>query len=344
MDPINVFEYEAIARSKMDPAFWDFINGGSDDEVTLRSNRVSLERIQLRPRVLVDVSTNMLDTRTSVLGIPVSMPLLIAPMALHCLAHPEGECATAQAAGRANTLMIASTTATRSLEEIAEAASGPLWFQLYVYPSLEFAEELVHRAESAGFRAIVLTVDLPVLGNREKDRRNNVVIPPAPFFEANFVGVEKSGQEWVTLTWESLSWLRSITSLPILLKGILTEEDAQLAIEHGMDGIIVSNHGGRQLDTTLASIEALPEIVKAVAGRCEVFFDGGIRRGTDILKALALGAQAVLVGRPIFWGLAANGAEGAYHVLEILRKELELAMALSGRPTLASIDQTLVKL
>jgi len=209
---------------------------------------------------------------------------------------------------------------------------------------LEFAEELVHRAESAGYRAIVLTVDLPVLGNREKDRRNNVVIPPSPFFEANFVGVEKSGQEWVTLTWESLSWLRSITSLPILLKGILTEEDALLAIEHGMDGIIVSNHGGRQLDTALASIEALPEIVKAVAGRCEVYFDGGIRRGTDILKALALGAQAVMVGRPVLWGLAANGAEGAYHVLEILHKELELAMALSGRPTLASIDQTLVRM
>jgi 4-hydroxymandelate oxidase len=344
LEPINIFEYEAIARSKMDPAHWDFIQGGSDDEVTLQSNRASLERIRLRPRVLVDVSAKVLDTRTSVLGTPVSMPLIVAPMAMHCLAHPEGECATAQAAGRANTLMIASTTATRSLEEIAQAASGPLWFQLYVYPTLDFAEELVHRAESAGYRAIVLTVDLPALGNREKDRRNNVEIPPPPFLEANFVGVEKSGQEWVTLTWESLSWLRSITSLPILLKGILTAEDALLAIEHGMDGIIVSNHGGRQLDTALASIEALPEIVKAIAGRCEVYFDGGIRRGTDILKALALGAQAVLVGRPVLWGLAANGAEGAYHVLEILRKELELAMALSGRPTLASIDQTLVRM
>ncbi|MGZ3609679.1 MAG: alpha-hydroxy acid oxidase [Ktedonobacteraceae bacterium] len=342
MDPINVFEYEAVAQSKMDPAHWDFFAGGSDDEVTLRSNRAALERIRLRPRVLVDVS--MIDTRTSVLGTPVSMPLLIAPTAIHCLAHPEGECATAQAAGQSNTLMIASTTATRSLEEIAQAASGPLWFQLYVYPSLQFAEQLVHRAESAGYRAIVLTVDLPTLGNREKDRHNNVVIPPPPFFEANFVGVEKRGQEWVTLTWDSLSWLRSITSLPILLKGILTAEDALLAIEHGIDGIVVSNHGGRQLDTAIASIEALPEIVDAVAGRCEVYFDGGIRRGTDVLKALALGARAVLVGRPVLWGLAANGAEGAYHVLEILRKEFELAMALSGCPTLSSIDQTLVKM
>jgi isopentenyl diphosphate isomerase/L-lactate dehydrogenase-like FMN-dependent dehydrogenase len=344
LDPINVFDYEAIARTKLPPAHWDYINGGSDDEVTLHANRASLERIRLRPRVLVDVSASALDTRASVLGTPISMPLMVAPTAMHCLAHPEGECATAQAAGKANTLMIASTTATRSLEEIAQAASGPLWFQLYIYPELQVAEKLVHRAESAGYRAIVLTVDLPVLGNREKDKRNNVVIPPPPFVEANFVDVEKRGQEWVSLTWESLSWLRSITSLPILLKGILTAEDALLAIEHGMDGIVVSNHGGRQLDSALASIDALPEIVEAVAGRCEVFFDGGIRRGTDILKALALGARAVLVGRPVLWGLAANGAEGAYQVLEILRKELELAMALSGRPTLSSIDRTLVKI
>jgi isopentenyl diphosphate isomerase/L-lactate dehydrogenase-like FMN-dependent dehydrogenase len=326
----------------MDPAHWDYINGGSDDEVTLRASRAALERIRLRPRVLVDVSK--IDMRTNVLGMPISMPIMVAPMAMHCLAHPEGECATAQAAGKANTLMVASTTATRTLEEIAQAASGPLWFQLYVYPSLQFAERLVRRAESAGYQAIVLTVDLPTLGNREKDRRNNVTIPPPPFTEANFVDVDKTGQEWVSLTWESLYWLRSITTLPILLKGILTAEDAMQAIEHSMDGIIVSNHGGRQLDTALASIEALPEVVEAVAGRCEVYFDGGIRRGTDILKALALGARSVLVGRPVLWGLAFNGAEGAYHVLDILRKELELAMALSGRPTLNSIDRTLVKI
>jgi isopentenyl diphosphate isomerase/L-lactate dehydrogenase-like FMN-dependent dehydrogenase len=240
--------------------------------------------------------------------------------------------------------MIAGTTATRSLEEIAQAASGPLWFQLYVYPTLQYAEKLVHRAENAGYKAIVLTVDLPVLGNREKDKRNNFELPPPPLIEANFVGIEKEGQEWVTLTWKSLAWLRSITSLPVLLKGILTAEDALLALEHGMDGIIVSNHGGRQLDTALSTIEALPEIVQAVAGRCDVYVDGGIRRGTDILKALALGARAVLVGRPVLWGLAVDGAEGAHHVLEILRSEFELAMALSGRPTLDSIDRSLVKM
>src|SRR6266700_1011709 len=307
MDPVNVFDYEALARTKMDPAHWDYIQGGSDDEVTLRANRAAFERIRLRPRVLVDVRTSVIEMRTSVLGMPISMPIMVAPMAMHCLAHPEGECATAQAAGRANTLMAVSTTSTRTLEEIAQEASGPLWFQLYGYPSLQFAESLVRRAESAGYRAIVLTVDLPTLGNREKDRRNNVTIPPPPFREANFVDVDKTGQEWVSLTWKSLAWLRSITALPILLKGILTAEDAQLAVEHGMDGIIVSNHGGRQLDTALASIEALPEIVEAVAGRCEVYIDGGVRRGTDILKALALGTRAVLVGRPVLWGLAASG-------------------------------------
>jgi len=342
VDPVNLFEYEALAQAKMLPAFWDFYQGGSDDEVTLHASRAAFERIWLRPRVLVDVS--VLDTRTSVLGTPVSMPILVAPTALHCLAHPEGECATAQGAGMANTLMVASTTSTRSLEEIAQAARGPLWFQLYVYPSLEVAEKLVQRAEAAGYRAIVLTVDLPPLGNREKDKRNNVTVPPPPFYEANFVGMERMEQRWARLTWESLSWLRSITSLPILLKGILTAEDARLSIEHDIAGIIVSNHGGRQLDTAIASIEALPEIVEAVAGRCEIYVDGGIRRGTDILKALALGARAVLIGRPALWGLAANGAQGVFQVLEILRTELELAMALSGRPTLASIDRTLLKM
>lgn len=346
MEPVNVFEYEALAQAKMEPAFWDFYQGGSDDEVTLHANRAAFERIRLRPRMLVDVSASALDMHTTVLGTPVSMPILIAPTAMHCLAHPEGECATAQAAGRANTLMVASTTSTRSIEEIAQAASGPLWFQLYVYPSFQVAEKLVRRAEAAGYRAIVLTVDLPYLGNRERDRRNDVTIPPPPFQEANFVdmGEEAARGEWLILTWESLPWLRSITSLPILLKGILTAEDALLALEHGVAGIIVSNHGGRQLDSAIASIEALPEIVDAVAGRCEVYVDGGIRRGTDVLKALALGARAVLVGRPVLWGLAANGAEGALHVLEILRKELGLSMALAGRPALDSIDRTLLKM
>lgn len=342
MQPLNLHEYAKLAQERMRPAYWEFYHGGSDDEVTLRASRPAYERIRLRPRVLVDISH--CETGTTVLGTPVSMPILVAPTALHCLAHPGGECASAQGTGMAGTLMIVSTTATKNIEEIAQAATGPLWFQLYVYPSFEVAGKLVRRAEAAGYRAIVLTVDLPRLGRREKDIRNGVTIPPEPYYEANFVGVEKEGQAWVTLTWESLSWLRSITSLPIILKGILTAEDAVLAVEHGVDGIVVSNHGGRQLDTAIASIEALPEVVEAVAGRCEVYLDGGIRRGTDILKALALGARAVLLGRPVLWGLAVNGAEGVRHVLELLRSELELDMALAGRPTLASIDRSLVKI
>ena len=342
VEPVNLFEYEKLAQAKLETPYWDFYYGGSDDEITLHANRALFQRIRLRPRVLVDVSS--IDTRTTALGTPISMPVMIAPTASQCIAHPEGECATAQGAGQAGTLMIASTVSTRTLEEIAQAASGPLWFQLYTYPTLEVAATLVRRAEAVGYRAIVLTVDLPALGNRERDRRHKISIPPAPFQEANFIGVEKQGQGWVTLTWDSLAWLRSVTSLPIVLKGILTAEDALLAVEHGIDAIVVSNHGGRQLDTAISSIEALPEIVEAVAGRCEVYVDGGIRRGTDILKALALGARAVLIGRPILWGLTVNGAQGVSHVLELLCKELELAMALSGRPTLASIDRSIVKL
>src|SRR5215469_9105465 len=307
-EPINVFEYETLAQERMNPAYWDFYAGGSDDEITMRANQADFARVRIRPRMLVDVTR--CNTRASVLGLPVRMPILVAPTSLHCLAHPEGECATAQGTGRAGTLMIASTDATRTLEEIAQAATGLLWFQLYIYHSLEVAAWMVRRAEAAGYRAIVLTVDLPVLGNRERSKRHGQRMPPPPLVEANFVGVEEDSQKRVPVTWETVDWLRSITSLPILIKGILTAEDARLSLEHGVSGIIVSNHGGRQLDGVVTSIEALPEIVEAVAGRCEVYMDGGIRRGTDVLKALALGARAVLVGRPVLWGLAVDGAQG----------------------------------
>src|SRR5215469_4843234 len=316
MEPLNVFEYEVLAQERMDPASWDFYAGGSDDEITLRANQDDFARIRLRPRVLVD--TNHCDTSTSLLGVSVPMPILVAPTSLHCLAHPEGECATAQGAGAAGALMIVSTDATRPLEEIAQAASGPLWFQLYIYgSSLEIAGGLVRRAETAGYQAIVLTVDFPVMGNRERSKRHGVPMPPPPLVEANFVGIAPESLKSVPMTWETVTWLRSLTSLPILLKGILTAEDARLAVEHGVSGIIVSNHGGRQLDGVVTSIEALPEIVDAVTGRCEVYLDGGIRRGTDILKALALGARAVLVGRPILWGLAVDGAAGVQQILSI---------------------------
>ena len=342
MEPISVFEYESLAQERMDPVYWDFYAGGSDDEVTIRANQADFARIRLRQRILADVTH--CDTSTSVLGLPVRMPILVAPTSMHCLAHPEGECVTAQGAGAADTLMIASTDATRSLEEIAQAASGPLWFQLYIYGSLEVAARLVQRAETAGYQAIVLTVDLPVMGNRERSKRHALSMPPPPLVEANFVGIEQENLKLVPVTWETVDWLRSITSLPILIKGILTAEDALLALEHRVSGIVVSNHGGRQLDGAVTSIEALPEIVAVVAGRCEVYLDGGIRRGTDILKALALGARAVLVGRPVLWGLAVDGARGVQQVLSILHTELERAMKLAGCPTLASINRALVKL
>jgi 4-hydroxymandelate oxidase len=335
MEPLNIFDYEILAQARMEPAAWNYYQSGGDDEVTLRANRTAFERARLRPRVLVDVSA--CDMSTTVLDAPIAMPILIAPTAFHCLAHPDGECATAQAAGRTGTLMVASTSSTRSLEDIARKASGPLWFQLYVHGRAN-AEELIHRATAAGYRALVVTVDSPRWGHKERSIRDGFRVPP----KANFKD-EDTPQGMVSLTWESLAWLRSLTPLPIVLKGILTAEDAVLAVKHGVDGIIVSNHGGRQLDGVSASIEALPEVVEAVDGRCEVYLDGGIRRGTDILKALALGARAVLVGRPILWGLAVNGAEGVNHVLELLRTELELAMVLAGRPTLESVDRSLVK-
>jgi 4-hydroxymandelate oxidase len=358
VEPINVAEYEPLARAAMEPAAWDYFRSGAEDEVTLRANRAAFERIRLRPRMLVDVSAT--DTRTTVLGIPVRMPILVGPTAYQGLAHVEGECATARGVGEAGTLMTASTMANRTLEEIAEAATGPLWFQLYVYRDRTVSERLVRRAEAAGYRGLVLTVDAPRLGRREADIRNGFGLPPHLRI-ANFAGTAMADEPALSpgvsglavyahdlfdtsLTWEALDWLRSVTSLPVVVKGLLTGEDAALAVEHGAAAIIVSNHGGRQLDGAVAGIEALPEVVEAVRGRCEVYVDGGVRRGTDALKALALGARAVLVGRPVLWGLAVSGSAGARHVLEMLHAELELAMALAGRPTLASIDRSLVRM
>ena len=337
MKPVNVHEYETLAQSRLDANAWGFYYGGSDDEVTLHANRAAFERIRLRPRVLVDVST--CDLHTTVLGTAVPMPILVAPTGFQGLAHPEGECETARGAGLANTLMVVSTSATRTLEDVAKAATGPLWYQLYWY-NYANAETLIRRAVAVGYRAIVLTVDSPRWGNRERARNFSL---PAHLREANFEDEEVS-EEQASLTWNIVAWLRSVTSLPIVLKGILTEEDALLAVEHGVDGIVVSNHGGRQLDSVPASIEVLPEIVDAVAGHCEVYLDGGIRRGTDILKALSLGARAVLIGRPILYGLAVNGAAGVAHVLEILRSEIELAMVLTGCPSVNSVSRSLVRI
>ncbi|MGE5333449.1 MAG: alpha-hydroxy acid oxidase [Nitrososphaerota archaeon] len=357
MEPINIAEYEALAARRLSPAAWDYYRSGSDDEQTVRANRDAFGHIRLRPRVLVDVSQIALTT--TVLGAQIRTPLLVAPTAYHGLAHHEGECETARGASAGGSLMVVSTMANRSLEEVAEAAQCPLWFQLYVYRDRSLSEQLVRRAEAAGYHALVLTVDAPRLGRRERDIRNGFGLPPH-LHMGNFEGVarEQPGQAPGasglavyadaqldrSLTWEALDWLRSVAHLPIVVKGIMTAEDAALAVEHGAAGIIVSNHGGRQLDSGLATIEVLPEVVAAVNGRIEVYLDGGIRRGTDALKALALGARAVLLGRPVLWGLAANGQQGVTRVLDLLTAELEMAMALVGCPSLAALSPALVRL
>ncbi|HEY7127148.1 MAG TPA: alpha-hydroxy acid oxidase [Ktedonobacterales bacterium] len=355
MNPINLHDYEALAQQHMAPAVWDTYAQGSEDEITLQANRSAYAAIRLRPQVLVDVRDCC--TATTVLGTPVDLPVMVAPASVHKLAHPEGELATARAARAAGALLVASTLSSCSLEEIAAAAEdSPLWFQLYIYRDRSLTQHLLKRVERAGYRAIVLTVDAPYIANRERDRYNNFTLPEGLQF-GNFAGrgYRESGASSDTpitwqnrgereiLTWEVIPWLRSATSLPILLKGILTAEDAARAVHAGIDGIIVSNHGGRQLDGVLPTIEALPEVVQAVDGRCEVYVDGGIRRGTDILKALALGARAVLIGRPVIWGLSVNGEAGVRDVFRILQDELTLAMRLAGCPTIASVDRSLVK-
>lgn len=336
MEQINVFDYEALAEQRLAPGAWAYYSSGAADEVTLRRNREAFERIELLPRMLTGVERA--DLRTTALGTPVAMPILVAPTAAQGMACAEAECATARAAGATGTLMVAATESTRSIEEIAAVATGPLWFQLYIYRDQRaLAESLVRRAEAAGCRALVLTVDAPLWGQKDRSARVVTDWPPS----GNFAGGD-SEFEPSALTWDDVAWLRSITELPIILKGILTPEDAVRGVEAGAAGINVSNHGGRQLDGVPAALDALPGIVEAVAGRAEVYLDGGVRRGTDVLKALALGARAVLVGRPVLWGLAANGETGALHVLELLRDELALAMVLAGRGAVAELDASLV--
>ncbi|MDQ3488149.1 MAG: alpha-hydroxy-acid oxidizing protein [Acidobacteriota bacterium] len=358
LTPLNIDEFEAIARERMERSAYDYYAGGSGEERTLAANREAFNRIPLRPRVLIDVS--QIDTRTTVLGQPLALPVMLAPTAFNRLAHADGEMAAARAARAAGTIMIGSTLSTCALEDVAGACEGPLWFQLYVYKDRGFTQELVARAEAAGYRALVLTVDTPLLGRRYRDVRNNFVLPEGitmKNFEAAMEsmtsaarwGAHSSFSAYVhdlfdaTLSWTAVEWLRTQTRLPIVVKGVMTEEDGHLAVSAGADGVIVSNHGGRQLDGALASIDALPEVVDAVAGRADVLMDGGIRRGTDVLKALAFGAHAVCIGRPYLWALAANGEQGVSDALRILKDELSLAMALSGRPTVSSIDRSLVQ-
>jgi len=335
---VNVWDYERAAEAQLDPGAFGYVAGGANDEWTMRENRAAFERWVLRPRMLVDISD--VTTATTVLGVKSSMPLLVAPTAFQRTVHPDGEVAMARAAAAVGTVMCLSTFATATIEEVAEAAPGaPRWFQLYWSSDRGFVSDVVARAEAAGFGAILVTVDLPRLGRREQDLRTGFVVPeelPVPAFVALADAARAVSPEdisWAvddTLTWRDLEWLRSVSSLPVLVKGVLTAEDTLLAAEAGMDGVVVSNHGGRQLDGVGATLDALPEVVEAAGERLVVLMDGGIRRGSDVVKALALGAQAVLAGRPPLWGLGADGADGAQRVLELLRDEIELALALCG--------------
>ncbi|BAF22190.1 peroxisomal (S)-2-hydroxy-acid oxidase GLO4 isoform X1 [Oryza sativa Japonica Group] len=348
--PVNVREYQELAKKALPKMAYDYINGGAEDEHTLRENIAAYTRIILRPRVLVDVSK--IDMSTTLLGYTMRSPIIVAPTGGHKLAHPEGEKATARAAASCNAIMVLSFSSSCKIEDVASSCNAIRFYQLYVYKNRNVSATLVRRAESCGFKALLLTVDTPMLGRREADIRNKMVFPRSGNLEGlmttddhdttNGSQLERFARATLdpSLSWKDIEWLKSITSMPIFLKGIVTAEDARRAVEAGVAGVIVSNHGARQLDYAPATIAALEEVVRAVAGAVPVLVDGGIRRGTDVFKALALGARAVMVGRPVFFGLAARGEAGARHVIEMLNGELEVAMALCGCRSVGEITRS----
>ncbi|MBM3969470.1 MAG: alpha-hydroxy-acid oxidizing protein [Planctomycetes bacterium] len=336
LEPVNVADFQELAKAALPPATYDYITTGSTDEVTLRDNVAAFQRLRLLPPLLTGVAD--VDTATTVLKQPIALPILLAPVAGQSLYHPQGALASARAAAKAKTILGVSSSVGHSVEEVAAASSGPKWFQLYMPKDRAVARRLVERAERSGFKAIVLTVDL---GERkDADKRNRFTLPePVLRKHLSDIGFNVSermtyeqllafnDQAWdLTLSWNAFDWLRSITKLPLLVKGVLRPDDAKKAVALGLDGIVVSNHGGRRLDGVPASIDQLPQIVAAVNGKVEVLLDSGVRRGTDVLKALALGAKAVLIGRPYAWALAADGEAGVSKILELLREELVSAM------------------
>jgi isopentenyl diphosphate isomerase/L-lactate dehydrogenase-like FMN-dependent dehydrogenase len=334
---LSIADYERLAEERLEPGPWAYLAGGSGDEWTLRQNRAAFGRWTFRPRVLCDVSE--ISTATTVLGTPVALPVVVAPVAYQQLFDPDGECATARGAAAAGTGVAVSTFSTRTHEEIAAAAPGLLqWCQLYVFRDRGVTREHLAGAVAAGCSAVVLTVDTPRLAQRERDLRVGFEIPadlPLPYARATIGAAPQNPADHFALldasvSWRDLEWIVSKGQLPVVLKGITSAEDAQIAVEHGAAAVVVSNHGGRQLDGVPAALDALPEVADAVAGRVEVYLDGGIRRGTDVAKALALGARAVLAGRAPIFGLAAGGEDGVRHVLELLRDELALALCLLG--------------
>jgi 4-hydroxymandelate oxidase len=355
---VNLSDFERRARDVLPKPHFDFFFGGAADEVTLRENRRAFDDIDLRFRVLAGVGER--DLSVTLFGKRTSMPVLIAPTGFHKMAHADGELATARAAAASDVIFVVSMMANVSLEEIRAATpKAPMWFQLYVYRDRGVTRSLVERAQAAGYDALQVTVDLPVLGRREHDVRNRFGLPA----DLRIANLEREGLGELnpvegdsgvnaytrrmldpSLTWKDLEWLKSLTRLPILVKGVVRGDDAVRALEAGADGVVVSNHGGRQLDTSPATIRALPEVADAVAGRGLVLMDGGVRRGTDVVKALALGAQAVMLGRPPLWGLAVAGQDGVWQVLEILRHELDAALALCGYRRPADVPRDLVRL
>ena len=324
---VTVDDYELLAREVLPTDVFDYYAGGAGDEWTLAENRRAFQDWVIRPRMLTGAWPA--DPSTSVLGNEIAFPVLVAPWAYQKRAHPDGELATARAAARAGTVMVVSSTAFEYLEDVAAASDAMKWWQLYVFTDRELTVDMLHRVHAAGFGAVCLTVDFPDSGLRHRDTRNAFEMP---------IGLPQDEHTFAPdLTWDDLRWIREAAPVPLLVKGLMTAEDARIAVEAGVDAIVVSNHGGRQLDSVLAPITVLPEVVEAVDGRIPVLVDGGFRRGTDVFKALALGAAAVLVGRPACWGLAVAGEDGVADVLRILRTELENTMVLAGTRSLGDI-------
>ena len=343
--PINLFEFEQFAKERLPKEEYDYIAGGATDEISVDRNHCAFASWALRPRVLRDVSA--LDLSTTVLGTKVSLPVLIAPCGGHKRAHPDGELATYRAAAACGSIMAVSANSNTSFEELAKAARGHLWVQMYPFRDKEMTQEWLDRAKEAGYEAIIVTLDSQWPPKRERNIRNNyrrtrgVNYPKTNAETPRPAGRAGEGSD-PAATWSDLAWIKSATELPVIAKGVLTGEDVELCAEVGADGVIVSNHGGRHLDNTLATIEVLAEAVAAGKGKLEIYLDGGVRRGADVVKAIALGAKAVFIGRPLFWGLAIDGERGVIRVFEILREEIEITMAKCGRPTVASIDASTV--
>jgi len=343
---LNLDDVEALAQKKLPEEVYNFLAGGAADELTVNWNRQRYREIRLHPRVLRDLEG--LDCSTTVLGRKMPLPVLLAPTASQRLSHPEGELATARGAGRLGATMVLSSGSNTSIEDVIAAASAPIWFQLYVAKDRGHTRALVERVQAAGAQALCVTVDSPLDGPRNRQMRKS--IPPGPgTVYPHYFGIRDASSIQTldqvvpfNLQWRDIEWLRSASRVPLLLKGVTDPDDAARAVSMGADGIVVSNHGGRCLDTQLATIDSLPRVVEAVGGKVPVIVDGGIRRGTDIIKAIALGASAVQIGRPYVYGLAVGGADGVEHVLKILRQELLMAMSLLGRPTIGSIDRSVL--